>query len=236
MSSRHDPGHRDNFGIMSDNDEWTDLAMNAKLNVIGAALATLVISGCATMSADECVSADWKSVGHEDGARGYTTEQFSKHRKACASHGVTPNFADYQAGREGGLVEYCQPGRGFDVGARGGPYHGVCSVNLEPDFLDAYNAGHHLYTLRSRVDNASSSISSREYELKSVDKDIRKKEAVLIDGETTTEQRVILLADLKDLAERTGELTVEIEHLYEDRARYRVELENYQASVVGFGY
>ena len=221
---------------MSDNDEWTDLAMNARRNVIGAALATLVMSGCASMSSDECMTADWTAVGHEDGARGYTTEQFSKHRKACASHGVTPSFADYQAGREGGLVEYCQPGHGFDVGARGGRYYGVCSVNLEPDFLDAYNAGHHLYTLRSKVDNASSSISSREYELKSVDEDIRKKEVALIDRETTIEQRIILLADLKDLAERTGELTVEIEHLYEDRARYRVELENYQASVVDFGY
>ncbi len=210
--------------------------MNARWNVIGAALATLVMSGCASMSSDECMTADWKAVGYEDGALGYTTEQFSKHRKACASHGVTPSFADYQAGREGGLVEYCQPGRGFDVGARGGRYYGVCSVNLEPDFLDAYNAGHHLYTLRSRVDHATSSISSREYELKSVDEDIREKEAALIARETTIEQRVILLADLKDLAERTGELSVEIEHLYEDRARYRVELENYQASVVDFGY
>jgi len=69
-----------------------------------------------------------------------------------------------------------------------------------------------------------------------VDEDIRKKEAILIDRETTIEQRVIMLADLKDLAERTGELTVEIEHLYEDRARYRVELENYQAAMVDFGY
>jgi hypothetical protein len=221
---------------MSDNDKWMDLAMNAKLKVIGAALAALLTSGCATMSADECVTADWKAVGYEDGARGYTTEQFSKHRKACADHGVTPSFADYQAGREGGLVEFCQPGRGFDVGARGGRYYGVCSVNLEPDFLDAYNAGRHLYTLQSNVNNASSSISAKESELKRVAEDIREKEAVLIAKETTIEERILLLADLKKLSERTGELTVDIEHLYEDRARYRVELENYQASVVGFGY
>jgi len=221
---------------MSSNDKRTDIAMNAKWNVIGAALATLVISGCASMSADECVTADWTAVGYEDGAQGHTTDRFSKHRKACADHGVTPSFADYQAGRERGLEEYCQPGRGFDVGARGGRYYGVCSANLEPDFLDAYNAGHHLYTLRSRVDNASSSISSKEYEMKRIDEDILKKEAILIAKETTTEQRIILLADLKDLSERTGELAVEIEHLYEDRARYRVELENYQAAMANYGY
>jgi regulator of replication initiation timing len=45
-----------------------------------------------------------------------------------------------------------------------------------------------------------------------------------------------LLADLKDLSEKTGELATEIEHLYEERARYRVELENYQASLANNGY
>jgi hypothetical protein len=221
---------------MSSNDKRTDIAMNANWKVTGAALVTLVMSGCASMNSDECMTADWNAVGYEDGARGYTTEQFSKHRKACASHGVTPSFADYQAGREKGLVEFCQPGRGFDVGASGSGYNGVCSVNLEPDFLDAYNAGRHLHTLRSNVNYASSSISSKENEMERVDKKIREKEAALIASETTIEQRILLLADLKDLSEKTGELASEIEHLYEDRARYRVELENYQASLANNGY
>lgn len=210
--------------------------MNMKFKVIGAALATLVMSGCASMSSDECMTADWTAIGYEDGSRGYTTDQFSKHRKACADHGVTPSFTDYQAGRERGLEEFCQPGRGFNVGASGGRYYGVCSVNLEPDFLDAYNAGRHLYTLESNVRNASSSISSKENELKQIDEDIRKKEAALIASETTIEDRVLLLADLKRLSERTGELANEIEHLYEERARHRLELENYQASVASYGY
>ena len=210
--------------------------MNAKLNVIGTTLAVLLLSGCASMSSDECVTADWQTIGYEDGVRGYTTERFSKHRKACASHGVTPSLADYQSGREQGLVEYCQPGRGFDVGSSGGRYYGVCSVNLEPDFLDAYNAGHHLYVLQTSVNNASSSINVKEGELKRIGEETLKKEAALIAVETTTEERVLLLADLKNLSERAGELSAEIEQLREDRARYRVELENYQASVANYGY
>jgi hypothetical protein len=221
---------------MSSNDNWTEIAMNMKLKVIGAALATLVMSGCASMSSDECMTADWTAIGYEDGARGYTTNQFSKHRKACADHGVTPSFTDYQAGRERGLEEFCQPGRGFDVGASGGRYYGVCSVNLEPDFLDAYNAGRHLYTLESNVRSASSNISSKENEMDQIDEDIRKKEAALIASETTIEDRVLLLADLKRLSERTGELANEIENLYEERARHRLELENYQAAVANYGY
>jgi len=52
---------------MSSNDNWTEIAMNMKFKVIGAALATLVMSGCASMSSDECMTADWTAIGYEDG-------------------------------------------------------------------------------------------------------------------------------------------------------------------------
>lgn len=194
------------------------------------------LSGCASMNGDECVTSDWTAIGYEDGARGYTTERMSQHRKACAKHGVTPDFAAYQNGRDQGLTEYCQPGRGFDVGSSGGKYNGVCSIDLEADFLDAYNAGYHLYSLRTNVNRSTSGINSKERELERIEGKIRKKEASLISGETTTEERVVLLADLKDLSERTGQLEAEIKDLYEQRARYQVELENYQVAVTDYGY
>ena len=208
--------------------------MKTKWNVLGATLAILALSGCASMSSEECAATDWSAVGYEDGARGYTSERFSKHRTTCAKHGVTADFGAYQAGRDQGLVEYCQPGRGYDVGVSGGRYYGVCSADLEQDFLDAYNAGHYLYTLRSNVSRASSRIASKERELKNVNKEIRNKEAELIDRETTTEQRILLLADLKELSERTGKIDAEIKVLYQELAQYQLELDNYQANNVGY--
>ena len=213
-----------------------ETGMNTNWKVIGAALAALVVSGCASMSDEECLATDWSAVGYEDGARGYTTERFSRHRQACAKHGITADFGAYQAGRDQGLVEYCQPGRGYDVGVSGGRYYGVCNANLERDFLDAYNAGYHLYTLRANVNRANSSIHSKERELESVHDEIRSKEAALIAAETTVEDRILLIADLKELSERTGHLEAEIEMLYEERARHQAELDNYQAAVVDFGY
>jgi len=210
--------------------------MDRNWKVITAAIAMLVMSGCASMSGDECMTTDWSAIGYEDGARGYTTERFSKHRKACAKHGVTPDFGAYQAGRDQGLVEYCQPGRGFDVGVSGGRYYGVCAVEHEAGFLDAYNAGYHLYTLRSNVNRASSSINAKQNEVERVEDEMLHKEAALIDRETTTEQRIILLAELKDLSEDTGRLEAEIKDLYEQRARYQVELENYQVAVANYSY
>ena len=208
--------------------------MNMKWNILGAMLAILALSGCASMSSEECVATDWTAVGYEDGARGYTSEQFTRHRTACAKHGVTADFAAYQSGRDQGLVEYCQPGRGYDVGVSGGRYYGVCNAALERDFLDAYNAGHQLYTLRANVSRTSSKIAGRERELKKVQEELRDKEAALISSETTTEQRILLLADLKELSERTGEIEAQIQALYQELGYYQLELDNYQANVAGY--
>ncbi len=71
------------------------------------------------MNADECMTSDWSAIGYEDGAHGYTMDRMGKHRKACAKHGVTPDLTAYQNGRDRGLVEYCQPGRGFSKASMG---------------------------------------------------------------------------------------------------------------------
>jgi hypothetical protein len=210
--------------------------MNSRSGVILLAIIVAGLSGCATMSGDECMTSDWSAIGYEDGARGYTTDRLANRRKACAKHGVTPDFAAYQSGRDQGLVEYCQPSRGFNVGSNGGRYNGVCSVNLEADFLDAYNTGHHLYSLRSRVNRANSSIKSKEHELDEIEDSLLQNGIDIIASETTQEERILLLADMKDMAERTGQLEAEIKDLYEVRAHAQAELEHYQMVVVDLGY
>ena len=210
--------------------------MNSKSGLIWLAVVLGGLSGCATMSSEECMTSDWSAIGYEDGSRGFTTDRFGQHRKACAKHGVTPDFTAYQNGRDQGLVEYCQPHRGFNVGSSGGSYHGVCSVNLEADFVDAYNAGYHLYTLRSNVNRANSGIHSREKELDRIEDKLLENGVAIIAAETTQEERIFLLAEMKDLSERTGELQSEIKELYDVRARSQVELDHYQLVVADLGY
>lgn len=210
--------------------------MNSKWILVAMFLALAGLSGCASMSSDECLASDWSAVGYEDGSRGYTSDRFSQHRKACAKHGVTADFSAYQAGREQGLVEYCQPGRGFSVGVNGGGYSGVCSANFEDDFLDAYNAGYHLYTLRSNVSRATSSINSKEYELDRIEESIAVNALAMVSPTTTNEERVLLLVDLKNMSERTGQLQAEIRELQDYRARSQVELDNYQVVLADLGY
>lgn len=213
------------------------MRMNSSiLNLIWITFVFVGLGGCATMSSDECLTGDWTAIGYEDGVRGYTADRIGNHRKACAKHGVTPDFAAYQSGRDQGLVEYCQPNRGFNIGSSGGRYNGVCSVALEADFLDAYNTGYHLYTLRSNVNRANSAIHSKEHELEQIDEEILAKELALISDATTTDERVALLFDLKALSERTGHLEAEIRQHYEDRAHYQAELDHYRVTIAEYGY
>lgn len=210
--------------------------MDNKLRILIPVFSLLVLSGCATMSGDECMTSDWHAIGYEDGLQGYTADRIGKHRKACAKHGVTPDLNAYTAGRDQGLSQYCQPSRGFRVGSNGGSYNGVCVAHYEEDFVDAYNVGYQLYVLRSNVNRASSAIASKEREIERIEGYIDDKELALISDETSAEQRVLLLSDLKELSERKGELEEEIRNLYDDRARYRVDLENYQLIVADMGY
>ncbi len=210
--------------------------MNNRFAAILLATAGLALSGCASMSSEECMASDWSAIGYEDGARGYTSARFSTHRKACAKHGVTADFRAYQAGRDEGLVEFCQPSRGYNLGVSGGNYNGVCDVALEEEFLDAFRVGQQLYGLRWNVNQANAQIGAKERELERVESEIRDKEAMLISEETTTEDRVLLLVDLKDLSERTGELESEIEALVAARARHEYELADYEQTVAAYDF
>lgn len=210
--------------------------MNRKWVNAGMVLVIAALSGCASMSSEECANSDWVAVGYEDGSRGATSDKFGTRRKACAKHGITADFQAYQQGRSEGLVEFCQPSRGYNLGVNGGTYHGVCDVAMEEEFLDAYRVGYELHSLRSNVSNANSKIYYKEAELERIKDKIRATEADLISDEVTTEDRILLLVDLKDYSERTGELEAEIEHLIADRARYEYELRDYESTVAAYGY
>jgi hypothetical protein len=169
--------------------------------------------------------------GYEDGARGYPPERIGSHRKACAKHSVTPDLQAYQAGRAEGLQEFCQPHKGFQLGSRGGNYAGVCPAELEPDFVEAYRVGRVLYGMESSVRSAASQISTKERRLDQIPKEILESEATLVQNGIAVEQRVLLLAEIKELAEEAGRLDQEIKALIADKARREDQLADYRASL-----
>ena len=210
--------------------------MGGKLIKLFVVVFVIGLSGCASMNADECVASDWFAIGHEDGSRGYTSDRFGNYRKACVKHGVSPDFQAYQNGRDQGLVEFCQPGRGFNYGVNGGQYRGVCSVEMEAGFLEAYRSGRQLHTLRANVSTVNSQIYNKERELKSYENRATEVAVFLVSSDSTTEERILLLVELKEISAHIGQLETEIDLLIADRARFEYDLQAYEQTVAAYSY
>jgi hypothetical protein len=194
------------------------------------AVTLFALSGCASMSKDECLAVDWRTVGYEDGVEGYPGDHIAQHRKACAKYGVRADLALYQEGRNQGLREFCQPINGYNIGARGGGYGGVCPSELEPTFLRAYNAGHDLYAMVARVSGTQAELDSKRRELARVEHGILESSAAAISSDATSEQRAHAVVDAANLAEQAGRLKGEIRRLSEESVRYQAELDAYRAT------
>jgi len=193
-------------------------------------LIALATSGCSTMNKEECLAVDWRTVGYEDGVAGYSGDRISQHRKACAKYGVQTDLDQYQSGRAQGLREYCKPANGYRIGSRGGSYGGVCPVDMEDSFVSAFEVGHQLYTLGSRVSEAKSQLASKRRELERVEHGIAQSAATAMGKDTSKEERADAVADTANLAERAGRLKEEIRQLERDTVRFEHEYEAYRAN------
>ena len=190
----------------------------------------LLLSGCSSMSQNECLTVDWRTVGYEDGVDGYQGDRIAQHRKACAKYGVSTDLALYQQGREQGLREYCRPANGYRVGLQGSSYTGVCPASLEPGFVAAFDSGHHLYVLQSRVSNTDAQIEYKRRELNQIEHGLTANAVEVASSDSTPQDRADALVDTAQRAERIGRLKAEIRQLDADRVRYVRDLETYRAT------
>ena len=94
--------------------------------IAGLLLAMSIAGGCATMSESECINADWREVGRNDGLEGKRQTQLARHYDACIKYGITPDRDEYMAGREAGLIVYCTQDSGYWEGRNGAGYQRVC--------------------------------------------------------------------------------------------------------------
>jgi hypothetical protein len=127
--------------------------------------ALLVQGGCATLSRDECIGADWYRVGREDGLRGYPYERIEDHRKACGEFGIKPDPAPYRIGRDDGLAHYCTPSSGYEQGKSGASYRYVCPRGVEAEFLRGFRVGAQVHDLTQQIHQVDGRIKAKEKDL-----------------------------------------------------------------------
>ncbi|NEX91621.1 DUF2799 domain-containing protein [Caulobacter sp. 17J65-9] len=191
--------------------------------------ALLLLGSCATLDKNECLAGDWQGIGLRDGAAGAPMSRVDDHAKACAPHGVTPDVTAWKRGREQGLLDYCQPQRGFRVGAAGSSYAGVCPADLEPDFLAGYSDGKLIYSAKQDVDRASSDASNAYYEAERLEKEMRQQEARLADPKLTAQERESIRAGLKRLRNDRERALDAMERAKRDESRAQRDLDDLQA-------
>ena len=89
--------------------------------------ALLLLISCASLSEEECRAGTWEDIGFVDGTEGRTPDHLSRHDKACADYGITPDAVRWEDGRQQGLHTYCRPARAWSEGADGRKLRPVCT-------------------------------------------------------------------------------------------------------------
>ena len=190
---------------------------------IGVILALLtLLQGCATLDKDECMLADWRLIGYQDGVAGKSAAVVGEYREDCAKHAVVPDLDAYRAGRVEGLQQYCKADNGYRLGNAGRGFAAVCPTVLEGDFRDAYNTGRQLYLARSAVNKTHARISNRKQTLSSLKDNRARKLVDLIADGLKADQRVMILHDLNELQQELHSVEGEIVDL-------ELDLEDQQA-------
>lgn len=195
-------------------------------HILVFAFVTIYLSACATLNKDECKTADWRSIGYEDGARGYPASRIGQHRSACAEYGVRPDLDAYNNGRSEGLHQYCIPANAYKKGLSGNNYNGVCSGYNEVQFVNAYNAGKELYHEKSKLQKMENEFFHQQKQQTGLQNNLKDKEKLLVSGTLTKEKALLLLNETKDIAIELGELEVILHDL-------DVQIKNQEQYVAG---
>lgn len=129
------------------------------------------LSGCETMTEDQCRKADWAERGRADGRNGDPESHIDAHRKACAKAGVVPDDRRWRQGWAEGVRAYCVPTMAWRAGLDNRSYRGACRDFDEPVFLRWHQLGQDAYKTRTERDTRQREIDKAEEQLKKASKE-----------------------------------------------------------------
>ena len=180
-------------------------------NVLKLALLCLVVtlSGCATLSPQECHTANWKQIGENDGQSGYSS-RIAQHYKACSKVNVIPNQKLYEFGYQEGQKYYCQPEVIFDKALQGGGSYHVCPVEQHARLRPFYDVPYAYYQSKKNRD--------------ALVKEIDKYQNYLLDKKLSKEKRDSYIDKIRDLKNDKNRLESDFE--YAERRLNRFERDN----------
>jgi hypothetical protein len=133
------------------------------------------LGGCASLSKDECLSANWEDIGVRDGASGQPEEYLIQHSTACAKVNVVPDRGAWMHGREKGLERFCMPHRMYNIGEYGGGFDVAICRNFDQErLIDAYEKGREVHRRADTLGNID--VELRDIRTRLEKKDLEQKE------------------------------------------------------------
>lgn len=197
--------------------------LTSRLILLG--LCALLLGGCASLTPEQCAHADWRQIGYADGVKGLSGAQIEEHARACAPQGIRPNLDAYLAGRSQGLIRYCQPENGFELGRHGASQIVAdCPDNLKWTFQDQYNQGRQVYAIEYELNNRRNQLNDNRSKLHRNDERIAAIKSELDRKETANARRDTLLTEFNGLVNQKENLVHESLELEEqiDRLQRRL--------------
>lgn len=121
--------------------------MKTSIYIAGLAILALGVTGCETISENDCLTGAWADYGYEDGLNGRSSDRVADYAKRCGEFGVRPDSQAYLASYERGIEKYCTYERGYERGENGDSYNQACSGPLAVDFAPGYDEGRAVYEI-----------------------------------------------------------------------------------------
>jgi hypothetical protein len=116
-----------------------------------ALAAGLLVTGCATMSPEQCMVADWYRLGEQDAMAGRSPDHLANRAGACQEAGYEADAEAWYAGFEEALPRFCTLDNGFQFGVSGSRYQNTCPAYLSEGFQSGYQVGAEIYALEQSV-------------------------------------------------------------------------------------
>lgn len=191
------------------------------------ALLLILLSGCASMSPEQCRQADWRQIGYADAIKGLPGSQINEHASACAEVGVRPNLDAYLQGRQQGLQTYCQPENGFQAGRRGNGNLGAeCPAQLRYGFLQQYDFGRQIRALESDLSSRRSDLDSNRDRIRRNNDRIDRIRSDLTRSDLAPDRRKNLLDEYNGLLSRKDSMLRDMPRLEQQAAEAEWRLTN----------
>ena len=129
------------------------------------------LTGCATMTPNECKAANWGEVGLRDGLEGKALSVLNDRVKDCAEANVPVDTPRYLQGRDQGLLQFCRIENAVPLGLNGKSYDGVCPAAMDAEFRRRFKVGRDVHLARNELRTLEGRRSTAEERLRSAAND-----------------------------------------------------------------